>query len=91
MQVSQLFGSTRDKRESERANKKKRERERETERWLSRQFDLNTNSPHDKTGFYLKRGSDILVRHALESGLFPLSQHPINTNRVRVVPLVLNP
>jgi hypothetical protein len=51
----------------------------------------STNSPHDKTGFYLKRGSDILIRHALESGLFPLSQHPINTNRVRVVPLVLNP
>ena len=53
----------------------------------------NTSS-HDKTGFYLKRGSDILtsvIRHALESGLFPLSQHPINTNRVRAVPLVLDP
>ena len=54
---------------------------------------VNTSS-HDKTGFYLKRGSDILtsvIRHALESGLFPLSQHPINTNRVRAVPLVLDP
>ena len=30
-------------------------------------------------------------RHALESGLFPLSQHPINTYRVRAVPLVLDP
>jgi len=29
--------------------------------------------------------------HALESGLFPLSQHPIYTGRVRIVPLVLNP
>ena len=51
----------------------------------------NTSS-HDKTGFYLKRGSDILtsvIRHALESGLFPLSQHPINTYRVRPGPLVL--
>jgi hypothetical protein len=52
-------------------------------------------SSHDKTGFYLKRGSDILeskiYRHALESGLFPLSQHPINTYRVRAVPLVLDP
>jgi len=32
-----------------------------------------------------------VIRHALESGLFPLSQHPINTNRVRAVPLVLDP
>jgi len=32
-----------------------------------------------------------VFRHALESGLFPLSQHPINTNRVRAVPLVLDP
>jgi len=30
-------------------------------------------------------------QHALESGLFPLSQHPINTDRVRAVPLVLDP
>jgi hypothetical protein len=55
-----------------------------------------TNSSNDKTGFYLKRGSDILksenyVRYALESGLFPLSQYPINTNRIRAVPLVLDP
>ena len=34
---------------------------------------------------------NIVIRHALESGLFPLSQHPINTNRVRAVPLVLDP
>ena len=51
-------------------------------------------SSHDKTGFYL-RGVQIylrqMIRHALESGLFPLSQHPINTNRVRAVPLVLDP
>ena len=56
---------------------------------------VNSTSSHDKTGFYLKRGSDILtsniIRHALESGLFPLSQHPINTYRVRAVPLVLDP
>jgi hypothetical protein len=41
------------------------------------------------------RGVQIYLRqmfwHALESGLFPLSQHPINTYRVRAVPLVLDP
>jgi hypothetical protein len=56
---------------------------------------IKYTSSHDKTRFYLKRGSDILeskiYRHALESGLFPLSQHPINTYRVRAVPLVLDP
>ena len=56
---------------------------------------IKNTSSHDKTRFYLKRGSDILeskkFRHALESGLFPLSQHPINTYRVRAVPLVLDP
>jgi len=56
---------------------------------------LQYASSHDKTDFNLERGSDILMwensRHALESGLFPLSQHPIYTRRVKVVPLVLNP
>ena len=30
-------------------------------------------------------------RHAVASGLYPLSQHPINSNRVGAVPLVLDP
>ena len=33
---------------------------------------LECASPNDKTEFHLKRGSDV-IRHALESELFPLS------------------
>ena len=57
--------------------------------WLT----LIYTSSHDKTRLYL-RGvqiyfSQIKYRQALESGLFPLSQHPINTYLENSVPLVL--